>query len=454
MKNIAVILAAGSGTRFGLSTPKQFFKVAGKTVLEHAVQVFEEHEAIDEIAVVAAPECVDRVEDLILRNGWKKVRKVLFGGKERYESSLSAVRAYAGEGDDVRLIFHDSARPLLSPRVITDVCAKLGQFNAVDVAVPAVDTIIQVDEAGGCIDSIPNRGMLRCGQTPQGFRLGTIRRAYELALKDPAFRTTDDCGVVVKYLPEEKVAVVAGESSNIKLTNPEDAYLIDKLFQIRSSAAKAADLAGLNGKVMVIFGGSSGIGRDMEEIAKVRGCRVRSFSRSQGGIDVARLEDVQDALKQVHEEEGRIDFVVNTAAILRKEPLLTQSAEIINAVVQTNLVGAVNTTLAAYPYLKESGGSVLQFASSSYTQGRAFYALYSASKAAVVNFVQAMADEWRSDGITLNCINPQRTKTPMREKNFGIEDPSTLLKSEDVARISLQVLLSEFSGEVVDIKLA
>lgn len=113
----------------------------------------------------------------------------------------------------------------------------------------------------------------------------------------------------------------------------------------------------------------------------------------------------------------------------------------------------VNITISAFKYLKLSNGHILHFTSSSYTKGRAFYSLYSSTKAAVVNFVQAIAEEWDLYNIKINCINPQRTKTPMRIKNFGIEDDNTLLKSEDVANISLKVLLSNFSGEVVDIKL-
>ena len=78
--------------------------------------------------------------------------------------------------------------------------------------------------------------------------------------------------------------------------------------------------------------------------------------------------------------------------------------------------------------------------------------MYSSSKAAVVNLVQAVAEEWAAVGIRVNCISPERTKTPMRIANFGIEDEATLLNSKDVARISLYTLLNDFSGEVIDIK--
>jgi 2-C-methyl-D-erythritol 4-phosphate cytidylyltransferase len=80
------------------------------------------------------------------------------------------------------------------------------------------------------------------------------------------------------------------------------------------------------------------------------------------------------------------------------------------------------------------------------------YSIYSATKAAVVNLIQALAEEWFSDHIRVNCINPERTKTPMRTSNFGIEPDGTLLRSEDVAIASLNTLASACNGEVIDVK--
>ena len=453
MKNIAVILAGGSGKRLGLRKPKQFLKMAGQTILEHTVTTFNLHNEIDEIAIVIHPMFYAEVEFMVSKNGWTKVKKILNGGGERYESSLSAIRAYELDQDEVNLIFHDSVRPLVSARIISDVCASLRQNDAVDVVVPAVDTIVKVSEKGDYIDDIPNRNNLRRGQTPQGFHLNVIKRAYEIALKDPNFRATDDCGIVVKYLPETKVALISGEECNVKLTNPEDIYLLDKLFQIKSTSPAIETFEQLKDKVLVIFGGNSGIGADMASIARKVGAKVYVFSRTEGAVDISDFSQVKAALEKVYELERRIDFVVNSAAILNKEPILHLSMKAIESIVRVNYLGVVNTTLAAYPYLKESQGQILQFTSSSYTRGRAFYAMYSSTKSAVVNFVQAIAEEWASDSIRVNCINPMRTKTPMRVANFGIEDESTLLKSERVAEVSLYTLLNSFTGEVVDVKL-
>ena len=450
--NIAVILAGGVGSRLDSSHPKQFFKVAGKTVIEHTIEVFERNSLIDEIAVVINPAYLTTIEEIVLKNGWRKVRKILKGGAERYHSSMAAIEAYAG-CQDVNLIFHDAVRPLITDRIIHDTIQALDTYNAVDVAVPAVDTIISVH--GDYIDAIPDRSKLRRGQTPQGFKLETIQEAYKCALLDPDFKSTDDCGVVLKYLPNEKIYVVRGEESNMKLTYKEDSYLLDKLFQLHSFSLQEQEDAfnKLQDKVLVIFGGSYGIGAEMAAISKKHGATVHCFSRSLNGVDIASLEDVRMSLQNVAAEEQRIDYVVNTAALLIREPLNNMTYADVCKVVNVNYLGMVNVALESFPYLKSSKGTLLFYTSSSYTRGRAFYSLYSSTKAAVVNFVQAISQEWESNGVRVNCINPERTKTPMRVRNFGIEDDATLLKAETVAIESLKTLLSDFTGQVIDVKL-
>lgn len=448
--NIAVILAGGVGSRLGLGTPKQFFKVAGKMVIEHTIDTFEKNAHIDEIAIVSNPFYMADIENMVLRNGWKKVKRILKGGKERYDSSLSAIRAYSGR--DVNLVFHDAVRPLVSQRIIDDVAAALVEHEAIDVVLPAVDTIIEAED--GHIASIPDRSRLMRGQTPQAFRLSVIERAYEKALTDPAFKVTDDCGVVVRYLPEVAVHLVAGEESNMKLTYKEDTYLLDKFFQLRRSELPAGhiDPATLRGKVAVVFGGSYGIGKDTIDLLAGAGARVHSFSRSTTGTDVARRDSVAEALRRTADEEGHIDYVINTAGVLNREPLNTMDYDTIRAAVDTNYMGTVHVALEAYPYLKETKGKLVFFTSSSYTRGRAFYSIYSSTKAAIVNFVQAVAQEWEPAGITVNCINPERTKTPMRVKNFGVEPDDTLLSSRTVAEATVGSLLSDYTGQVIDVK--
>lgn len=456
MKNIAIILAGGTGQRLGDSIPKQFLKVAGKKVIEHTLDVFQNHPQIDEIAVVSNPNFLNEIENIAIKNNYTILKKILQGGKERYHSSLSAINAYDGD-KEINLIFHDAVRPLVNDRIISDCIAALDKYKAVDVAIKTTDTIIKVNE-DEYITGIPARDYLRNGQTPQAFKLSTIKQAYKLALCDPDFKTTDDCGVVYKYMPNELVYVVKGEQFNMKLTYKEDLFLLDKLFQLKSIAQQNETITPkaqqkLPVSVIVVFGGSYGIGLDVVNICNGYGAHVYSFSRSENGVDVSNNLLVAKALKEVFEKEGRIDAVINTAGVLDKEPLVNMSYNEIYKSINVNYIGAVIVAKESYSYLKESKGVLLLFTSSSYTRGRSLYSLYSSSKAAIVNLVQALSEEWYDYGIRINCINPERTKTPMRTKNFGMEPEESLLKSSVVAAVSINSLFSSMTGEVIDVKI-
>jgi len=228
MKNIAIILAGGVGSRLGYEKPKQFLMVGGRMVIEHTVEAFERHEGIDEIAVVMNPSHIEEMEEIVKRNGWKKVKHVLKGGAERYYSTLAAIEAY-NSSDDVNMLFHDAVRPCVSREVIDRVLEALKEHEAVNVGVAATDTIMEVDANGEYITGIPKRKMLRRVQTPQGFRLSVIKEAYKRGLQDPAMESTDDCGMVLKYMPEIPIYVVEGEERNVKLTYKEDIFNIEKL---------------------------------------------------------------------------------------------------------------------------------------------------------------------------------------------------------------------------------
>jgi 2-C-methyl-D-erythritol 4-phosphate cytidylyltransferase len=118
-----------------------------------------------------------------------------------------------------------------------------------------------------------------------------------------------------------------------------------------------------------------------------------------------------------------------------------------------NYLAPVTIAQAAIGYLAATRGHLLLYTSSSYTRGRAGYSLYSSTKAAVVNLTQALADEWSEIGVKVNCVNPERTQTPMRLRAFGAEQPGTLLSPMAVALTSVDVLVSELTGHVIDVRL-
>lgn len=222
-KNIAIVLAGGSGKRMGTNVPKQYLEIRGRMVIEYAIDAFDKNEKIDEVAVVVSADNVETMQEIVSNNSWKKLAHILVGGKERYDSSLSAINAYKDE--DCNIIFHDAARPLVTQKIINDVVDKLQTCKAVGVAQPSVDTILFVEN--GCIKSVPDRNTLRRAQTPQGFDIQIIKNAYEIGLQDPDFKATDDCGIVLRYRPDIPVHIVDGDEACMKITYKEDCKILE-----------------------------------------------------------------------------------------------------------------------------------------------------------------------------------------------------------------------------------
>jgi 2-C-methyl-D-erythritol 4-phosphate cytidylyltransferase len=454
LKNVAVVLAGGVGTRIGLGIPKQLLKIAGRTILEHTIAMFDAHPQVDEVIVLMASGHLDAARAIVRDGGYAKVVDILEGAETRSQTTMRALDRL-GDGE-CNVLLHDAVRPLVTTRIIGDCFRALQTHQAVDVAIPSADTIIEVTEAN-TIRAVPPRAMLRRGQTPQAFRASVIKEAYAHAMRDPDFTATDDCSVVLRYLPDVPIWVVQGDERNMKVTEPIDVYLADKLFQLTSQdvPAPATDdeyRAALTGKTMVVFGGSYGIGGDIADLARSFGADVHVFSRSSTNTHVERRADIARAASEVLEKTGRVDFVVNTAGVLPRGPLLETSEETVYAATDVNYLAPIFIAQEFYAHLRETQGSLLLFTSSSYTRGRGGYSLYSSAKAAVVNLTQALADEWAGDRVRVNCVNPERTATPMRVKAFGEEPSTTLLDSMSVARSSLDVLISPQTGHIIDVR--
>ena len=226
MYNIAVVLAGGIGARVGGNMPKQLLPLAdGKTILEHSVDAFDEADCVDEVCIVMHPDYICEAEKLLKTNNWKKVRHIISGGKERWESSVNAIRKYQDKLESAQfatanILLHDAARPFVSQRIISDVCEALKEHEAVVVAIPSTDTVYEMQN--GCVARIPNRSTIMRAQTPQAFRLSLIGEAYNIALNSENMQVTDDCGVVFNHIPTQPIHIVLGEEQNKKITFKED----------------------------------------------------------------------------------------------------------------------------------------------------------------------------------------------------------------------------------------
>ena len=253
MRMVAVVLGGGVGQRLGAGVPKQLLTLGGTTLIERCVAAFEAAPGVDEILVVMASGWTAQVKAILADGGYGKVTDVIEGGATRPDSTRVALAAIAaarpgpaedrhedrgqnrredhGEdgGGDCGVLLHDAARPLVEQRIIADCVAALRVHDAAGVAVPTSDTIVITHD--GVMESMPARETVQRCQTPQCFRLSVITRAHQLAAADPDFAPTDDCGVVLRYLPEVGVHIVAGSEDNIKVTYPRDLAIAEALLK-------------------------------------------------------------------------------------------------------------------------------------------------------------------------------------------------------------------------------
>ena len=231
---VAILLAGGSGQRFGADRPKQFVRIGERTVLEHSLAAFEQSPHIDAILIVSHPQHLDEVRELLPSSQHPKLLAVVSGGAERQDSTLNALRALTQITDSpleqIRILIHDAVRPAVSQSIIERVCTALHTHQAANLVVPVTDTLLEVND-NGTTAAMPSRAHFRRVQTPQGFHAATLQHAYDIALTDPNFQATDDCGVVFRYLPEVEIALVEGEQRNIKLTYPEDLHVLHHLLE-------------------------------------------------------------------------------------------------------------------------------------------------------------------------------------------------------------------------------
>ncbi len=219
--NIAIIVAAGSGTRFGADVPKQFLEIGGKPVLIHTLERFEMCAAIDKIVLVLAESEIENFQKTLQRFYLRKLGKIITGGNTRAESVRNAINSLDKNVEIVAV--HDGARPLVSSEEITQTIEKASEKGAACLVGKITDTIKQIenDKIIGTID----RESLRRAQTPQTFRIEILQKAFADGNFDAS--ATDECFLVEKAGFE--IFITEGSTKNIKITTREDFALAEKL---------------------------------------------------------------------------------------------------------------------------------------------------------------------------------------------------------------------------------
>ncbi len=223
MKVIALIPAAGMGTRMGAEINKQYLLLAGKPLVAPTLQVFEDAPFVYDIYVIVPeaeiPYCREQVVE---RYGFAKVRGIVAGGAERQNSVMNGLKAVSDAGDDDVVLIHDGVRPFVTQHILKHAVETALQHDGALVAVPVKDTVKVVSE--GRVMTTPRREELWLAQTPQAFRYPVILAAHEIAEAE-RYLGTDDASLV-EWLGKE-VHIVMGDYRNIKITTPDDLILAE-----------------------------------------------------------------------------------------------------------------------------------------------------------------------------------------------------------------------------------
>ena len=218
-----VIVAAGRSIRMGQGLRKQFRLLAGRPVLAHTLDVFEQSALIQGLVLVVPPGEESRCREAIVKGlGYRKVLAVVPGGESRQESVWAGLSALPPCGV---VLIHDAVRPFVSDKLLDDLIRAAREVGAVAPAVQPKDTIREASEAGYAGRTL-NRGSLRLIQTPQAFDYRLILRAHSAA-RESGFLGTDDTSLV-EHIGHE-VAIVEGDYRNFKLTTPEDFLFAEAL---------------------------------------------------------------------------------------------------------------------------------------------------------------------------------------------------------------------------------
>ena len=222
--NIAIVLAGGTGSRMSLDMPKQFAVVKGKPIMAYTLSVFQNSPLVDSIYLVSHKEYFEQSKSIIEQYNITKVRDIIEGGQTRQESVFNALKQMDAKDDDIILI-HDCARPLVDEQIIKDNIEQCKLHEAVETAVKAVDTTIEVSEEQ--FENSLNRDKLYQVQTPQTFKYKLIKEAHENAIKNKLANITDDAQLVAKL--GHKVFIVNGKKTNLKVTTDEDLKILEAL---------------------------------------------------------------------------------------------------------------------------------------------------------------------------------------------------------------------------------
>lgn len=444
-KFVAILLTGGSGTRFGSSQPKQFHRLGGKTLYLHTLDTFIETDLFTSIILPVPPQWKEEVSKEVSALYPNHSIVVICGGATRQESSYLALQSCPTNTEYV--IIHDAVRPFVSSSIIKQNLSAVLVHQAVDTCVPSFDTLVQSKE-GGVIDKIPDRQELFRGQTPQSFSFPLITQAHNQAIANGITNCSDDCKLVLDL--GHPVHIVQGDELNIKITTDFDLFLAEQILYRPRLEREHATTNSLQGKIFAVTGASGGIGKSLCQALKQLGATTIEISQSSSPLqaDLTNYQETEQVFQAIANTYGEIDGLINSIGTLQVKDFPLLSEEEIQKTIASNLTSTIYC--CKHAQIKK-GGHIINISSSSYSKGRKECLIYSAAKAAVVNFTQGLA-ETKPDHF-VHVIVPQRTDTPLRRAAFPLEEKNFLLQPEEIAQKISQLLTSSArSGSILEVR--
>ncbi len=320
-------------------------------------------------------------------------------------------------------------------------------YKAIDTCVSSFDTIVCSKE-GTFIDTIPIRTELFRGQTPQSFSFPLIMEAHKQALSRGFVNCSDDCKLVLAL--HHPVHMVSGDELNIKITTDFDLFLAEQILYRPRLEKELPSSGSLEGKIFAVTGASGGIGKSLCHELKRLGATTIEISQTASSLqaDLTNYQEVQRVFQSIAHTYGDIDGLINSIGTFQVKDFPLLSEEEIQNTIASNLTSTI--FCCKHAQIKK-GGHIINISSSSYSKGRKECLIYSATKAAIVNFTQGLA-ETKPD-LSVHVIVPQRTDTPLRRAAFPEEDKSSLIQPEEIAQKISQLLVSNpRSGSILEVR--
>lgn len=233
--NIAIIFAGGSGRRMGAGMPKQFLEINGKPIIIHTLDNFQNSPLIDKIYISCKKEYIRKLQNMLEYYRITKAAGVVEGGETGQDSIYNGlVCALKDNPEDSIVLIHDGVRPLISEEVVEENIESVEKYGTAVTCTPFFETPV-ISVSGEVVEDMPVRNYMFTAQAPQSFRLGELVKAHEEVRKtNPGYENIADSCYLYRSLGKE-VHIVEGNRGNIKVTTPEDFYLLRALLQYREN---------------------------------------------------------------------------------------------------------------------------------------------------------------------------------------------------------------------------